>query len=120
MLRLKEIRTASGETQAKIAAVIGVTRAAYANIENGKREPDFKAVLMLADYFDVTLDYLFGRSEKATQVPSQSPNLSATEQTLLCTFRQLNSDGQGRSMEYLNYLLDTGRYSTDAKAKTSA
>ena len=39
MTRLKELRNICGKTQADIAAVIGVTRAAYTNIENGARNP---------------------------------------------------------------------------------
>lgn len=62
MLRLKELRKEKGNTQAEIAQIIGITRAAYTNIENGKREPDIDTVLKLASYFDVSTDYIYGLS----------------------------------------------------------
>lgn len=62
-LRLKECRTAAKKTQFEIAQLIGITRAAYSNIEAGRREPDFKTVNTLADYFGVSTDYLLGRED---------------------------------------------------------
>ncbi len=66
MMRLKKLRQASGETQAQIAELLGISRAALANIENGKREPDFKTADILARHFDVSVDYLIGRSDIPT------------------------------------------------------
>ena len=66
MMRLKELRQASGETQAQIAQLLGISRAALANIENGKREPDFKTADILARHFDVSVDYLIGRVDSPT------------------------------------------------------
>ena len=63
MTRLKELRLSSGETQAEIAAIIGITRAAYTNIEIGKREPDYTTLCTLADHFGVSVDYLLGRTD---------------------------------------------------------
>ena len=63
-LRFKECRKSLGKTQADIAALIGITRGAYANIETGRREPDFATLSTLADYFNVSIDYLLGREEK--------------------------------------------------------
>ena len=63
-LRLKECRTASGKTQLEIAQLLGITRAAYSNIEAGRREPDFESLNTLADHFGVSVDYLMGREQK--------------------------------------------------------
>lgn len=46
--------------------MLGITRGAYANIENGKREPDIATIILLADHYDVTLDYLLGHEKKPT------------------------------------------------------
>ena len=62
MTRIKQLRHEQGKTQENMAAVIGITRGAYANIENGKREPDIKTMTLLANYFGVSLDYLLGRT----------------------------------------------------------
>ena len=57
-MKLKELRKQNNETQEYVASLIGVTRGAYANIENGKREPDFSALFVLADHYGVTIDEL--------------------------------------------------------------
>lgn len=62
MKRLKELRIASGETQADIASMLGITRAAYTNIENEKREPDYETLKKLANHYSVSIDYLLDNS----------------------------------------------------------
>lgn len=69
MTRIKVLRQERGETQESLAALIGITRGAYANIENGKREPDIKTMAILANHFEVTIDYLLGR-EAAEKTPT--------------------------------------------------
>ncbi len=61
MQRLIELRLALGVSQRMIAEYLGVTNQTYSNYETGKREPSREMVLRLADYFDVTTDYLLGR-----------------------------------------------------------
>lgn len=62
MKHLKELRTKHGYTQNEIAKILGISRAAYTNIENGKREPDFDTLNKLCDIFNVSSDYLLGRN----------------------------------------------------------
>jgi len=61
MDRLKGLRIEKGVTQREIAELLGVTYQAYSYYEKGSREPSHEAVLKLADYFNVTTDYLLGR-----------------------------------------------------------
>lgn len=60
MLRLKELREAKGLTQTAVANDLKLARQTYCNYENGKREPDTKTMRLMAKYFGVSLDYLFG------------------------------------------------------------
>lgn len=60
--RLKELRNNKNVTQNDVANFLGITRPAYTAYESGKREPDDKTKIKLADYFDVTVDYLLGRT----------------------------------------------------------
>lgn len=62
MIRFKECRNKKGVTQQDVADVLNITRAGYSNIENGKREPDYESLCKLADYFEVSIDYLLGRT----------------------------------------------------------
>ena len=60
MIQCKEIRLRKGYTQEQVAQYLMISRAAYTNIENGKRDPDTKTLQMLSDLFDVTVDELLG------------------------------------------------------------
>ena len=58
--RLKELRLEKNLTQDKLAFETGLSQAALANWESGKRSPAAYAVVILAKYFGVTTDYLLG------------------------------------------------------------
>lgn len=61
--RLKELRSLRGLTQKDVADSVGMAQMAYQRYEYGTREPAYQKLLALADYFDVSLDYLVGRSD---------------------------------------------------------
>lgn len=61
-MRLKELRESKCLTQKEVVKVIGYTQLSYARYENGKREPDISTLCKLANYFNVTVDYLIGRN----------------------------------------------------------
>lgn len=60
---LKKIRKEKKCTQKQVALTIGTTERNYQDWEYGKTKPGFDSLLALADFFDVSLDYLVGRSE---------------------------------------------------------
>lgn len=65
MMRLKELRKSKGLTQQDIADKLKITRAAYTNIENGKRDPDTATLQKLANIFGVTVDYILDRESES-------------------------------------------------------
>lgn len=62
-IRLKALRTQQRKTQQEIADLLGITRQGYAKYENNLGEPDNSTLAKLADYFEVSTDYLLGRTE---------------------------------------------------------
>lgn len=60
---LRAIRKLKKTTQKETAKAVGVTERNYQDWEAGKTKPGFDALIALADYFDVSLDYLCGRSD---------------------------------------------------------
>ena len=64
--RIKELRTAEGISQVLYAGYIGVARATLAGYETGKSEPDVMTLIKIADFSNVSLDYLTGRIEKSS------------------------------------------------------
>lgn len=60
--RISELRTKMKLTQEELAKRIGITRAALSHYEKNRREPDYETLQKLADFFDVNVDYLLGRT----------------------------------------------------------
>jgi transcriptional regulator with XRE-family HTH domain len=56
--RISILRGKQGLTQGKLAKHTGITRAALSHYENNRRQPDYDTLKIIADYFNVTLDYL--------------------------------------------------------------
>ena len=63
MKGLKEIRIRKGLTQQKVALDLNISREALSYYENGKRCPDIQMLILLSDYFDVSIHYLITGSE---------------------------------------------------------
>ena len=61
--RLRSLREALDLSQKKIAEMIGATQTTVYRYEMGQAEPQIKTLLWYADYFDVSLDYIFGRTD---------------------------------------------------------
>jgi transcriptional regulator with XRE-family HTH domain len=62
--RLKILREGVNLSQAKIAALMGATQASVNRYENGQTSPPLKLLLWYADFFDVSMDYIFARTEQ--------------------------------------------------------
>ena len=60
--RLRSLRAERGLTQKDVYTAIGVKPVVYQRYEYGQ-SPSYERLLALADYFDISLDYLVGRSE---------------------------------------------------------
>lgn len=60
------LRQSANLTQEELAAVLGISKSSISMYENGNRQPDFETLEVIADYFNVDMDYLLGRSRKTT------------------------------------------------------
>ncbi|QDI92004.1 helix-turn-helix transcriptional regulator [Salicibibacter cibarius] len=61
--RLTQLRKANKKTQQDMAPILGITRPAYTAYERGTRNPDYDTLRKIAEYFDVTTDYLLGLTD---------------------------------------------------------
>ena len=61
-LRLKELRKNNKITQKQIANAVELSERNYQYLEYGTIKPSYDTLLKLADYFDLSLDYLVGRT----------------------------------------------------------
>lgn len=60
--RIKYLRDKNNLSQKRLSESIGVSNVQLSRYESGARQPDYETLQKIADYFDVTIDYLFGRS----------------------------------------------------------
>lgn len=61
--RIRSLREKHNLTQEQIAKKIGISRGTYAHYEINKRRPDYETLIKIAEIFDVSTDYLVGRSD---------------------------------------------------------
>ena len=63
LMRLKEIRKAKGISQLKLAMELNTNQNTISRYETGEREPGLVELVAIADYFDVSVDYLLERTD---------------------------------------------------------
>lgn len=61
--RIKALREKHDLTQEELGQIIGVKRFSIYSYEKGRACPEMKGLIALAEYFDVSLDYLAGRTD---------------------------------------------------------
>lgn len=64
--RIKELRELNKLKQSQLALLTGIDQRTISNYETGKTYPDAKALIVLSDYFKVSIDYLLFRTDKNT------------------------------------------------------
>lgn len=61
--RVRELRVSKNLTQKQMSSEIGVSEILWRKYEAGDRTPTFEGLIALADFFNVSTDYLVGRSD---------------------------------------------------------
>jgi transcriptional regulator with XRE-family HTH domain len=87
-LRLAELRNKKGLPQADLAADLKISRQAYSLYEINKRQMNYETLCLLADYHEVSTDYLLGRQEA---LPSF---LSDKERDIISQYRAIDERGK--------------------------
>jgi len=99
MMRLRELRQARKINQLRLAVDLNLTQAAISKYELGKSEPGYDLLCRIADYFDVTVDYLIGHSE------TKHYYLSQNEQKLLDIYKRFDRIQRDKLEGYMENLL---------------
>jgi repressor LexA len=79
--RLRFLRKEKGLTQAELATQLGISKSSVNMYERGEREPGLEMMESISDYFNVDMDYLYGRSTTKCRDPLSAPNLSPLPET---------------------------------------
>lgn len=61
--RLKELREQKGVTQLRMSFDLNINQNTISRYESGTRQADYDALVKLADYFDVSIDYILYRTD---------------------------------------------------------
>lgn len=102
--RFKELRASQNLTQDELAKKLELSKSSISMYENGNREPDFETLELIADYFNVDMNYLLGNTNKTTRF------LDSKQFELLSAFDCMNEDGQKRILEYVKDLMELSKY----------
>ena len=65
---LKLLRTEKKMSQQELADALGISKSSINMYERGERQPNFEVLETIADFFNVDIDYLLGRTTKTTKI----------------------------------------------------
>lgn len=65
-MRLRELRKSKRITQQRLAIELNLAQNSISRYESGEREADYKTLIALSDYFQVSIDYLLERTDNPT------------------------------------------------------
>lgn len=97
--RLKQLRKKTGKSQLDIATELGISRARYSHYENNHVEPDIELIRKLADYHNVTSDYLLGRSSDPRITEQQEKEIDKKTDEILKLIENMPEERQKIEVE---------------------
>ena len=105
-MNLKSERLKASKSQKEIAEIANVTQATYSGWETGKFEVDLKHLVDLANYFNVTTDYLLGRTEnpKNEEIKTDEIKFDDLEFALFGEVREFDDELKSKILEYAQLL----------------
>ena len=103
MIRLRELREARHMSQQKLAIELNITQAAVSKYELGLSEPDVAMLKNIANYFQVSVDYIIGMSDSPAQITTA--DMPAEEIKVVRDYRRLNSVQKEKALAYIQGLL---------------
>lgn len=115
-LRLRELRNSRDLTQQNLADYIQTSKSSVNMYERGEREPGLEMVEAIADFFNVDLDYLLGKTDIPNRALFQSYNSfevsSASHDDILTLhkYKQLDKDDQTKINGEINQMLKSPKY----------
>ncbi len=111
--RLRDLREDADKTQTEIAEYLGTTAQYYGKYEKGERELPFSRAILLAEFYNVSLDYLAGRS-----VFKRGQSLTEEEEALIKNWRGLSERNRGKIEYHMEELLKSQKRAEETAKKT--
>lgn len=111
--RFRELRSSRKLSQQGLADKLGTSKSSVNMYERGEREPSLEMLECIADFFNVDMDYLLGKSQIANQVLSQKEKSTpqtqrdVLKQRVVELLERLTEEELKEAARYLDYLLSS-------------
>ncbi|MED1779511.1 helix-turn-helix transcriptional regulator [Bacillus subtilis] len=106
--RLVKLRKSKKLTQQGLAAKLEITRSSLSQYEIGNRQPDYETLKKIADFFEVTTDYLLGYSNTKPLVEEEKTPYNVTDDPdLQIAFKEaadFSEEARRQTIDFINYL----------------
>lgn len=112
---LKQLRQQHKLGTEQVAEAIGVSGSAYRNYERGERNPDYDKIVKIADFYNVTTDYLFERTKEKVEpldALAKEKNMHIIEKTMLEMYFKLGAE---RRADFIEAMINVIQSSDDPK-----
>ena len=104
MIRLKELREEYALTQTQLAKELGFTQNIISKWEKGRIEPNIQTLVILSNYFHVTIDYLIGKDQAVLTEENSVETITDEEKELLKEFKDLSQTQKYQVTGYIQGL----------------
>ncbi len=106
--RIRQLRKSAGLKQCELGAILGVAGNTISQYETGRNEPNDSIKIAMANYFNVSMDYLLGNTD-TPGFDSKNPSVFASQITesgieTIHAYAALSSENKKRVEEYVNML----------------
>ena len=108
--RLHELRKSHGLTMAELAELVPIGKSAIGNYEHGIRFPTKEILEALADYFNVDMDYLLGRTDIKNRFSIENKRFPTDVAQLVEKYSRLDTLDKGKVHGYVDNLLESENY----------
>lgn len=105
MKNIRVLRKRSGLTMKQLGIELGMAESTVSLYETGKRSPDIQSLIRIADFFNVSLDYLCGR-----EYDNSERVITSKQSKVLSLFDDLNEEGKEKLIDYADDLVSSGKY----------
>lgn len=102
--RIRDLREDMDKTQTELAEYLGTTAQYYGKYEKGEREIPFMRAIQLAEFYDVSLDYLAGRTNH--KQGKANPNLTPDQIKISDIYAELSDKNKGKLELFAEQLLE--------------
>ncbi len=119
---IAKLRKEKGLLQRELSSILHMSPSNISNYENNEYWPDLKTICKMADYFQVTTDYLLGRTEYRCppEMLNEYITTDYTVRKIVSTLSSLDPSSLDAAIKFINYLKDTNTSSQQHMEKPDA